>query len=337
MADAGDDPEEALLVVQKPEDATESPKSPNKRKGKQKEKKTFMEKHGHLVDPQWWHAHMSEQVKKYKLRLQWARDEYSPAKLTDRMVDMLPFNAHKNSRQLQGIFIGVSVMLCLWPLVCFLAYRNDVHLKFWLGDDVLYPCLLVPCVVFLPNIAIGYFQCQHCCSRSNDDQVFSVNTRKAQWIVLIVWGLVGGALLVSGIWAINEATDASAMLIQKCGDDPQTHAVEKQWRVLDALYTDCSPKRTKRIQQCAAFRKWSGKTLVDYIEDFELEFECVGFCKFWAKPLFQDEDEANLNLRCASAIGSHVATIGSMVGVPNVLMGVGYLGIGLFAFMYNGL
>lgn len=222
-------------------------------------------------------------------------------------------------------------------MLCFLAYRNDVHLLFWLGSDVLKPCLLVPCVVFLPNIAIGYFQCQHCCSRSNDDQLFSINTRKAQWIVLIVWGLVGGVLLASGIWAIDQSTEASSMLIQRCGEDPKTDAVEQQWKALDALYSDCSPKRNKRIQQCPAFRKYAGKTLVDYIEDFEIEFECVGFCKFWAKPLFQEEDEAQLALRCASAIGAHVSGIGTMVGVPNVLMGIGYLGIGIFAFLYNGL
>lgn len=58
MADAGDDPEDPLLAAENPE-GTE-PAKPAKRKGKQKDQRGFVEKYGHLIDPEWWKGKFDE-------------------------------------------------------------------------------------------------------------------------------------------------------------------------------------------------------------------------------------------------------------------------------------
>merc|ERR1719235_1088318 len=92
------------------------------------------------------------------------------------------------------------------------------------------------------------------------------------------------------------------------------------WRKLNMFYDRCDKTRVKDIVQCPGYtRAFPNRVFVDYLEELEYEFNCVGFCSFLAKPIFNRQSE--LGNRCASKLGKHVEGISLMVGMPTAQLG----------------
>merc|ERR1719456_1321063 len=103
-----------------------------------------------------------------------------------------------------------------------------------------------------------------------------------------------------------------------CGDDPVTRKLENEWTKLNTFYDDCDIKRKKAVTRCPGFSEnFPNPVFVNYLESLELDFECSGFCKFWAKPIFTEASDSVGN-RCSSALGHHVRQISATVGLPTV-------------------
>ena len=115
-----------------------------------------------------------------------------------------------------------------------------------------------------------------------------------------------------------------------------TRKLENQWQQLNTFYEDCDPKRKKAVTQCGGFsEEFPNRLFVNYLESLELDFECVGFCKFWAKPIFDNDIEPGL--RCATALGKHVRTIAGTVGFPTVCCGGALNIVGIMLAFYEHL
>mmetsp|Transcript_23423 Transcript_23423/g.52880 ORF Transcript_23423/g.52880 Transcript_23423/m.52880 type:complete len:200 (+) Transcript_23423:543-1142(+) len=199
---------------------------------------------------------------------------------------------------------------------------------------------MVPCVIFLPNVGLTLFQSQHCCADEKNPgyQCCSIRTAAAQKVVLIFWGLVAVACIGGGGFVLHQAGEVTSNLVQHCGQDPQTAAMEDEWQNLDEFYDKCAPKRNKPITRCSGYSgRIKDKAIAEYLEDIEEEFECAGFCKFWAKPLYQEQTEIEPGARCASELGFHVAAAGHNIGFPIVLVGLCYLCVGLLFATYDSL
>lgn len=218
----------------------------------------------------------------------------------------------------------VNITLSAWPLICYLMYTSDVHIVFWLGPTPQYVNLMVPVVLAFLNIGVNVFQCCHFdpgCARIGCFSLFIV---------------LGSILLGGGLYVTMIAEAKSTELIHNCGTDPMARKIENEWQNLNAFYNNCDPKRKKLITQCPGFSEaFPEKVFVNYIESVEYEFSCVGFCEFWAKPLFNTQSD--LAIRCASALGEHVGGIAATVGMPTAITGSSLVYIGVLLMGYDHL
>jgi len=63
--------------------------------------------------------------------------------------------------------------------------------------------------------------------------------------------------------------------------------------------------------------------------------DCVGFCEYYARPLFnKNADESS---RCASQIGRRVETVAASVGFPTLVLGGLLFAFGLSLCLYDHL
>lgn len=244
----------------------------------------------------------------------------------DFFFNTLGFGAHegKNAYNFQLFLCLMNVTLSAWPIVCYIIYTSDIHVVLWLGSTPQYVNLMVPLVLLVLNIGVNVFQMCHYtgqCARVGCFTLFLV---------------LGALLLAAGGFVFVQAEAKAAELIDACGSTPLPRKIELEWQKLNRFYQECSPERKVDIVQCPGFSKqFPNRVFVDYIESLEYEFNCVGFCKFWAKPLFNQN--ADLATRCATSIGEHVGSIAWSVGAPTAAIGVALVTIGSLLSGYDHL
>jgi hypothetical protein len=242
----------------------------------------------------------------------------------DLFFNYLGFGAHTQYYQFQLFLCLLNVALSAWPLMCYALYTSDVHIVFWIGEIPQYVNLMVPLCLVTLNIGVNYFS------------LVKSSASSARIGCFMLFVTIGALMLGMGLYVAMIATESSAELTEQCGKTPLTAKVEGEWQRLNKFYEECDPKRKKVVTQCPGFSKeFPNRVFVNYLESLEYEYDCVGFCKFWAKPIFNEG--AEMGNRCASAIGEHVGTIEFTVGTPTAMVGAGLLYIGLMLAGYDHL
>jgi len=234
----------------------------------------------------------------------------------DSFFNYLGFGAHKNVYQFQGFLCLLNILLSAWPLLCYFLYSTDFHIVFWLGPVPQYVNLIVPLCMLLLNLGVQYFG------------IFSNMAHTARITCFLMFLIIGSILLGAGLYVVTLAEGTATELTSKCGQTPLTAKLDSEWGRLNAFYEACDPKRQLMITQCPGYSEtFPNRVYVNYLESLEYEFDCVGFCQFWAKPIFSSE--AELGKRCASTLGKHVGAVSVMVGFPTAIQGAAMITIGL--------
>jgi len=244
----------------------------------------------------------------------------------DFVFNQLGFGAHdgKQAYNFQLFLCLLNICLSAWPLMCYLLYSTDMHIVFWLGNVPQYVNLLVPVILVCLNIGVNVFQCCH----------YQAHCARVGCFVLFT--VLGAILLGAGMYVMMIAEQKAVELIHHCGTDPMARKLENEWQNLNMFYSSCDPTRKVDITQCGGFSEaFPNRVFTNYLEQIEYEFGCVGFCEFWAKPLFNHE--ADLAVRCASALGEHVGAIAVTVGTPTAIMGASLVYIGVLLSGYDHL
>lgn len=246
--------------------------------------------------------------------------------ICDKFFNELGFGAEKNVFNFQLFLCMLNVALSLWPMICYLVYSTDVHTIFWLGPVPQYVNLMVPCCLCALNLGVTIFT--NCNS--------SLKGHHARAVCFILFLVIGSILLGSGLYVVMIAEEQAINLTEKCGKSALTMKLELTWRKLNIFYQKCDPTRTKSITTCPGYtRAFPNRVFVNYLEELEYEFSCVGFCSFLAKPIFNAD--AQLGNRCSSALGEHVESISSMVGMPTAVYGLVCIIIGVCLSAYEHL
>lgn len=244
----------------------------------------------------------------------------------DFFFNFLGFGAHagKQVYNFQLFLCFVNISLSAWPLICYLLYSTDMHIVFWLGNTPQYVNLMVPVVLVCLNIGVNVFQCM------------SFQAQCARIGCFLLFLILGGALVGAGMYVIMISEGKAAELIHHCGTDPMARKLENEWQNLNVFYSNCDPRRKVDITQCPGFSEaFPNRVFTNYLEQIEYEFSCVGFCEFWAKPLFNHQ--ADLATRCASALGNHVGALAVTIGTPTAAMGGVFIFIGVLLSGYDHL
>jgi len=243
----------------------------------------------------------------------------------DYFFNFLGFGAHEGKAYNFQLFLCLlNIILSAWPIICYFLYSTDVHVVFWLGPTPQYVNLMVPVVLIFLNIGVNIFQCcnfQAHCARVGCFTLFFV---------------LGAILTGAGLYVFTMAEGKATELIHHCGTDPVARKLEAEWQKLNAFYTNCDPQRKSLITQCPGYTEaFPSKVFANYLESIEYEFSCVGFCEFWAKPLYNTQ--ADLAIRCASALGEHVGTVAETIGTPTAFLGLSLIFIGVLLSGYEHL
>lgn len=211
---------------------------------------------------------------------------------------------------LQLFFLLVNTTLSVWPMICYFVVTNNIHILFWLGTFPHEANLLVPITLFGVAFSMTFFF------------ICGVNAKTAKKGALLLFTLGGLLLIGSGAYVFYLAHTVSSELIFNCGATPLTAHIQKEWQALADFYDKCAERLGERppfIQQCPGFTASFDQVYVEYIEDMEIDYDCQGFCNFWAQAFFNKDSEPGR--RCASVIGEDVHHVGMAVGLP--IMGVG--------------
>lgn len=244
----------------------------------------------------------------------------------DSVFEFLNFGAHKNQYQFQLFLCLLNILFSIWPLLCFFLYTADIHVLFWLGSTPQYVNLGVPLVLLVLNLCITVFRFTP----------GSQGATGAQISCFTAFLVVGSLMLGAGAYVFMITDMRATELTHHCGEKLMTRRLESEWSALNSFYGECDPKRKMRIRDCDGFEdSFPDQVFVDYLEALELEFGCTGFCRFWAKPLFnQASDSAN---RCASSVAEHIYSTAYTVGAATGGLGVVLLLVGVCLGQYDHL
>lgn len=244
---------------------------------------------------------------------------FSPQQSLNNTCDWF-FNYFKIGAHEKEAAVNFQLFLCFlniamsaYPIICYVLYSQDIHIVFWLGEVPSMVNLGVPITLCLLNLGVNFFQAADYfgCKMRPEQAKFGCN---------VLFNLLGTIQMGMGFYVWMLAEQRATELIENCGEDPMTRKLEDQWQKLNAFYEDCDVKRNKALTQCPGFTdEFPNRVFVNYLESLELDFACVGFCKFWAKPIFDSELEPGL--RCATALGRHVQQIAGTVGFPTACCG----------------
>lgn len=244
----------------------------------------------------------------------------------DYIFNFLGFGAHEGKAvyNFQLFLCLLNIVLSAWPMICYFMYSTDVHIVFWLGAIPQYVNLMVPIVLIALNIGVNVFQC---CS-------FQAHCARLGCFMLFL--VLGSILAGAGLFVFSLATSKETELIHHCGTDPVARKLENEWQSLNAFYMACDPTRKLPITNCPGYSEtFPNRVFANYLESIEYEFDCVGFCEFWAKPLYNHQSD--LAKRCATQLGKHVGSVGDTIGVPTAIMGLSFITIGVLLSLYEHL
>lgn len=238
--------------------------------------------------------------------------------MLDSVFEFGGFGAHKHACTFHLFICLMNVMLSTYPLLCYFAYSSNSHVVFWVGNIPQIVNLGVPCALLLLNISINIFQCS------------AMRAHHAQISCFTLFFVLGALIIGSGYYVHIHTTRVAEELLDHCGQTPMTKRIETEWGKLNAFAQKCEERTgewPEYLSKCRGFGEaFTNRVYVNYIEDLEYDFDCTGFCRFWAKPIFNFEAERGL--RCATALGKEVIVAGEAVALPTILLGVGLVVVG---------
>lgn len=250
---------------------------------------------------------------------------YFTNRICDAFFNKMDFGAHKNQLQFQMFLCLVNIMQSVWPILCYLMYTSDIHIVFWLGPTPQYINLGVPVCGIILNVMVTFFRFAP-----------GMRAQDAKVGCFSVFLILGAALIGAGAYVYSHTEQKRSELLHTCGETPMTARLDSEWKKLNTFYSACSPDRSKPIVACPGFTdEFPNRVFVNYLESLEIEFECTGFCRFWAKPIFNEQAEPGL--RCATALAHHIEPVAMSVGMMTMLQGAILLTIGLMLADYDHL
>jgi len=218
-------------------------------------------------------------------------------------------------RNLQLASVIVNFFLCFWPFLCWLLYRENIHVLFWMGEAPLQVLYITPFALFGGDIGIYIIAC------------IKAIPKTAKYLCFALYLINGSVLVGCGLWATKLSWEVSQELESYCGSGLISAKIESEWQRLRRFHETCmedSGQDDIFIQACPQFEKQFGdeRVYIDYIADLEREYECQGFCKFWSKAFFNTEAEDKSRLRCSDALGKTMEGVGETIGVPTICFGL---------------
>ncbi|CAD7944468.1 unnamed protein product [Amoebophrya sp. A120] len=275
-------------------------------------------------------------------------------RVCDGVFNYFGFGAHKGAGRLQFFLLFLNVIFSVWPLVCYVVYSKDIHVVYWLGKVPQYVNLSVPICLLSMNIGVNYFQCFH------------VRPQAARKGCIMLFVVLGTVLICMGAYVTMQAEKVSTDLVQNCGSDPLSAALQETWTSCKDFYLKCDPTFTQNMEACPGFADQQfqqppptaaelaaeeadaeggetpspgvfrvSKTYYSYLVDTEFEFDCTGFCEFYAQPIWNKLSEGEH--RCASEIARRVGAVSVTVGLPTAGLGVALFLVGVMLAGYDHL
>lgn len=245
----------------------------------------------------------------------------------DKVFTQLDFGAHKNPCYFQLFLCVCNVALSIYPVLCYFTILNSIHIVFWLGTGPQYVTLGVPLVLLLLNLCVSLFR------------VAKPRHHAAKVGCTTLFLVLGSLLIGAGYYVQNTANVASRELIEGCGSTPMTARLEAEHARLTTFMQNCQRSRRRHVDfiaLCPGFeRAFPNRVFVNYLEELEDDYQCVGFCKFWAQPLFNPDAERGL--RCASALGHDLKQAGAVAGFPTTMIGISLIALGILLAGYDHL
>lgn len=247
-------------------------------------------------------------------------------RILDKVFSFLNLQAQDGLFYLQSFICFINLVFSIYPIIMYFVYSNNIHVMFWLGNAPQYANLTVPISLCLLNVGVNVV--------SN----LKLETKRAQKVCLFLFVAVGSANMGAGAWVMIETKRVSQDLLHDCGASTLSARIEAEWQRLSAFYTKCQVSQGKKmfIQECPGFvETFPNRAYVNYIEDVEIDYNCVGFCQFYAQPLFNLDGDRGL--RCASAIGEEMGSVGKIIGLPTLIIGLTIVTWGICLALYEHL
>jgi hypothetical protein len=247
-------------------------------------------------------------------------------RVLDALFTQLNLNAQKNTTWLQMFLCILNLVFSVYPLIMYFVYSNNIHVLFWMGMAPTYANLSVPFSLCLLNLGVTVIS------------TLRLQTKVSQKLCFILFLVLGSVNIGSGAWVLIEAARVEQDLIHECGSTTLTARIEAEWQRLSTFHAACQATtgKTLYIQECPNFAAtFPNRVYVNYIEDVELDYACVGFCQFWAAPLFNLD--ADRGLRCATALGEDMNSVGNKIGIPTMITGLAIGTWGVCLLLYDHL
>jgi len=247
-------------------------------------------------------------------------------RILDKVFTILNLQAQDGLFWLQAFVCFINLMFSIYPIIMYFVYSNNIHVMFWLGNAPQYANLSTPMSLCFLNVGVNLVSSM------------KLETKRAQKVCFTLFVFLGCINMGAGAWVIIEANRVSDDLIHQCGSTTLTSRIEAEWQRLSQFYTTCQFTAGKMIyiQECPGFAQaFPNRVYVNYIEDLEIDYSCVGFCQFWAQPLFNLDSDRGL--RCATALGEEMKSIGNIIGVPTLGIGSVIVTWGICLALYDHL
>jgi len=243
--------------------------------------------------------------------------------IMDKLFELLNIR-EQSMANLQSLICMVNVVFSIYPLICYIIFSSNIHVVFWMGPMVGYANMAVPISLCLLNLGVSVI------SRMR------MKTKNSQKVCFFLFLCLGSVNMGMGLWVMMEAERVAEELIEQCGTTTLTARIEAEWQKLNSFYTTCTASKVMLVQECPGYSEaFPNRVYVNYIEDMEIDYSCVGFCQFWAQPIFNLD--ADRSLRCASALGDQMLSVKKLVGLASMLTGSLICSFGLCLLMYDHL
>jgi len=247
-------------------------------------------------------------------------------RVLDKVFTFLNLKAQDSTFKLQMLICFINLIFSIYPIVMYFVYSNNIHVMFWMGDLPQWANMTVPMSLCGLNVGVNLV--------SN----LKLETKRAQRVCFILFVALGCINTGAGAWVLVEANRVSEELIHNCGSTTLTARIEAEWQRLSQFYAACQVNAGKMIyiQECPGFAAaFPNRVYVNYIEDVEIDYSCVGFCQFWAQPIFNLDSDRGL--RCATALGEEMKSVGNIIGWPTLAIGATIVTWGICLALYDHL
>lgn len=247
-------------------------------------------------------------------------------RILDKVFTFLNLQAQDGLFWLQTLICFINLVFSIYPIIMYFVYSNNIHVMFWLGNSPQYANLSTPMSLCFLNVGV------------NVVSGMKLETRRSQRLCFVLFVTLGCINMGAGAWVMLEANRVSEDLIHQCGSTTLTSRIEAEWQRLSAFYASCQVTAGKMIyiQECPGFAQtFPNRVYINYIEDVEIDYSCVGFCQFWAQPIFNLDSDRGL--RCATALGEEMKSIGNTIGLPTLGIGFTIVTWGICLALYDHL